>query len=38
MHRRRTYGIVDMQTMVDELNGIDKHDATNESDNDGSDR
>ena len=38
MYRRSTHRVVDVQTMVDELDGEDKHDAADESDDDGSDR
>ena len=36
MYGRSTHRVVDVQTMVDELDGEDKHDAADESDDDGS--
>ena len=36
MYRRSTHRVVDVQTMVDELNGKDKHDAADKTDDDGS--
>ena len=38
VYRRCTYGIVDVQFVIDKLNGIDEYDTTDESDDDGSPR
>ena len=38
VYRRSTHGVVDVQLMIDKLDGIDQHQSTDESDDDGSER